>query len=160
MLLILIFLRSDQNIFPEQKQEAPSKCSNALIMARMFPTSQSLFVERALSEVCQALKTLRQFNSCIYMQKFITILMKTDKQNSPQSSFPVTSFVLVIPVHSSALKKTIVPEPPLSLPPKRQSFHITAIFLRPPAFPQKNNSEQDYKAYLTSCRISGTIQRF
>lgn len=76
----------------------------------MLPMPESLYVEKALNEVCQALKTLQQFNSCIFMQKFITILRKIDKQNSAQSSYPVTSFLLVIVRQSSASKKASVPE--------------------------------------------------
>ena len=40
---------------------------------------ESLFVEKALSEVLQALKTLQQINSCISVQKFITIVRKTGR---------------------------------------------------------------------------------
>lgn len=52
----------------------------------MLAMPESLFVEKALSEVRKALKTLQQFNSCISVQKFITIFRKTDKQNSKQLS--------------------------------------------------------------------------
>jgi len=45
----------------------------------MLPMPESLFVEKALSEVLQALKTLQQFNSCISVQKFITIVRKTGR---------------------------------------------------------------------------------
>lgn len=93
--------------------KAASKYRNILIMARTLPTSENLFVESALHEVCQALDTLWQLNSYIYMQKFITILMKTEKQSSPRSNSPVARFLLVTLVQSRAWEETSVPAPPL-----------------------------------------------
>lgn len=96
-------------------------------MARTLPASKSLVIESALSDICQALSTLWQLkalstlwqlNSYIYMEKFITILMKTDKQNSPQSNSPVARFLLLILVQPRAWEETSVPAPPLSFLPK------------------------------------------
>lgn len=111
-------------------------------MARMLPASESLFVESALREVLQALNTLRQLNSYIYMQKFIIILMKTDKQNSPQSNSPVARFLQVILVQRRAWEEIGVPAPPLSFLPKIRSFHSTSIYLRPPDSCNETNFKQ------------------
>lgn len=54
-------------------------------MARTFPASESLFIESVLGGVCQDLNIPWQLNPYIYMQKFITILRKADKQGSPQT---------------------------------------------------------------------------
>lgn len=104
----------------------------------MLPMSESLFVEKALSEVCQALKTLQQFNSCISVQKFITILRKTDRQNSAQSSYPVASFLLVIVRQPSALKKASVPE--LSfISIKKATFSSHSCIAKTSSLPAENH---------------------
>lgn len=67
------------------------------------------------------------------MPKFIAILRKTDKQSSPQSSSPGTSFLLLLLLQTGAWEETNVPALPPSLPLKTWSFHNTYMYVRPPA---------------------------